>query len=54
MHADVIWDNCSEGETQLSESVQYESTRVIITGAIKGTSATVGCCRLTLHWSNLV
>lgn len=37
-YADVIWDNCSEGETQLLESVQYESARVI-TGAIKGTSA---------------
>jgi hypothetical protein len=36
MHADVIWDNCSEGVTQLLESVQYESTTVI-TGAIKGT-----------------
>jgi hypothetical protein len=24
-YADVIWDNCSEGETKMLESVQYES-----------------------------
>lgn len=37
-YGDVIWDNCSEGESQLIESVQYESARVV-TGAIKGNSA---------------
>ena len=36
-YGDVIWDNCSEGESQLLESVQYESARVV-TRAIKGTS----------------
>ena len=36
-YSDVVWDNCSEGESQLLESVQYESARVV-TRAIKGTS----------------
>jgi hypothetical protein len=40
-YADVIWDNCSEGETKMLESVQYESAIWVITGAIKGMSATL-------------
>ena len=36
-YSDVIWDNCCEWESQLLESVQYESARVV-TGAIEGTS----------------
>ena len=37
-YGDVIWDNCTEGEASLLESIQYECARVV-TGAIKGTSA---------------
>ena len=37
-YADVIWDNCSEGEIQLLVNLQYESAGAI-TGAIRGTSA---------------
>ena len=33
-----IWDNCTEGEASLLESIQYECARVL-TGAIEGTSA---------------
>ena len=36
-YGDVIWDNCTEGEASLLESIQYECARVV-TGAIKGTS----------------
>ena len=37
-YGDVIWDNCTEFESQLLESVQYDSAKVV-TGAIMGTSA---------------
>ena len=37
-YGDVIWDNCTDGESQLLESIQYDSARVV-TGAIKGTRA---------------
>jgi hypothetical protein len=36
-YADVIWDGCSEYESNILEGIQYEATRVV-TGAIKGTS----------------
>ena len=37
-YGDVIWDNCTEGEASLLESIQYECA-CVVTGAIKGTSA---------------
>jgi hypothetical protein len=37
-YADVVWDNCTSGNSDLLESVQYDAAK-IITGAIKGTSA---------------
>ena len=36
-YGDVIWDNCTDGESQLLDSIPYDSARVV-TGAIKGTS----------------
>jgi hypothetical protein len=36
-YADVLWDNCSQSESDLIESIQYESARVV-TGAMRGTS----------------
>ena len=39
-YGDVIWDNCTEGEASLLESIQYECARVV-TGAIKGTTVLV-------------
>lgn len=35
-YGDIIWDNCSDGESQLLESIQYGSAKVV-TGAINGT-----------------
>jgi hypothetical protein len=37
-YADIVWDNCTSGNSNLLESVQYDAAK-IITGAIKGTSA---------------
>ena len=37
-YADIVWDNCTSGNSDLLESVQYDAAK-IITGAIKGTSA---------------
>ena len=37
-YADIVWDNCTPGSSDLLESVQYNAAK-IITGAIKGTSA---------------
>ena len=37
-YGDLIWDNCSAGNSELLESVQYESAKVV-TGAIAGTSS---------------
>jgi hypothetical protein len=36
-YADVLWDGCMDGESDLIEFVQYESAKVV-TGAMKGTS----------------
>ena len=36
-YADVLWDGCTDGESDLLEFVQHESAK-IVTGAIKGTS----------------
>lgn len=36
-YADVIWDNCSEFDSQLLEDLQYDAAKVV-TGAMKGTS----------------
>jgi hypothetical protein len=37
-YGDLIWDDCSAGNSDLLESVQYESAEVV-TGAIAGTSS---------------
>ena len=37
-YADIVWDNCTSGSSDLLESVQYNAAK-IITGAVKGTSA---------------
>ncbi len=37
-YGDLIWDNCTVGNSELLESVQYESAKVV-TGAIEGTSS---------------
>ena len=36
-YADVLWDGCTESESDLLENVQYEAAK-IVTGAMKGTS----------------
>ncbi len=36
-YAVVLWDNCSQSESDLIESIQYASARVV-TGALRGTS----------------
>ena len=36
-YADVLWDGCTDGESDLLHFVQYESAK-IVTGAIKGTN----------------
>ena len=33
----LIWDGCTDGESDLLEFIQYEASK-IVTGAIKGTS----------------
>jgi hypothetical protein len=35
-YADVVWDGCSDSDSDLLESLQFEAAR-IITGAMKGT-----------------
>ena len=49
-YGDVIWDNCTEGEASLLESIQYECAHAV-TGAIKGTSA--GALMNELAWESL-
>ena len=36
-YADVLWDGCTDSESDLLEHVQYEAAK-IVTGAMKGTS----------------
>ena len=36
-YTDVVWDGCSETDSDLLEQLQYEAAR-LVTGAIKGTS----------------
>ncbi len=49
-YADVIWDGCSEYESNILEGVQYEAAHVV-TGAIKGTSK--GRLSNELCWKDL-
>ena len=49
-YGDVIWDNCTEAEANLLESIQYESA-CAVTGSIKGSSATKLLSELA--WENL-
>ena len=37
VYADVLWDGCSESESDLIEFLQYQQA-IVVTGAIKGTS----------------
>ena len=50
-YGDLIWDNCSAGNSELLESVQYESDKVV-TGAIAGTSSRR--LRDELAWEELI
>jgi hypothetical protein len=36
-YADVLWDSCTESESDILEHVQYEAAK-LVTGAMKGTS----------------
>ena len=36
-YTDVLWDGCTESESDLLEHVQYEAAK-IVTGVMKGTS----------------
>ena len=49
-YGDVIWDNCSEIDSKLLDSIQYDCAKVV-TGAIKGTSARA--LMNELGWENL-
>ena len=53
-YADVVWDSCLVGESDLLESLQFEGAQVV-TGAIKGTSwdcllRDTSCAELVLRW----
>ncbi len=49
-YGDIIWDNCTAGDSELLESVQYQSAKVV-TGAIRGTSS--NSLRAELAWEEL-
>ena len=49
-YGDLIWDNCTVGNSELLECVQYESAKVV-TGAIAGTSSK--SLREELAWEEL-
>ena len=49
-YADVLWDGCTDGESDLLEFVQYESAK-IVTGAIKGTSRQ--CLMKEIGWEDM-
>jgi hypothetical protein len=36
-YTDVLWDGCSENESDLIEHVQYQAA-IVVVGAMKGTS----------------
>ena len=36
-YADIVWNGCSDTESDLLDSVQYEAGK-IVTGVMKGTS----------------
>ena len=36
-YGDVLWDGCTDGESDLLEFVQYEAAKIVM-GAMKGTS----------------
>ena len=38
-YGDVIWNNCHDCDAALLDSIQYEAARLVVTGAIKGTSS---------------
>ena len=49
-YADVIWDGCSVGDTNLLEGIQNESAR-LVAGAMKGTNRK--CLLEELCWAEL-
>ena len=49
-YADVVWNGCSDTESDLLDSVQYEAGK-IVTGAMKGTSRQRLMCEL--GWEEL-
>ena len=49
-YADVVWDGCLVGDSDLLESLQLEGARVV-TGAIKGTSR--DCFLRDTSWAKL-
>ena len=49
-YADVVWNGCSDTESDLLDSVQYEAGK-IVTGAMKGTSGQRLMCKL--GWEEL-
>jgi hypothetical protein len=49
-YGSVVWDNCTREQSDLIESVQYESAR-IVTGLRKGTSRVNLYCEL--GWDSL-
>ena len=49
-YADVVWDGCLVGDSDLLESLQLEGARVV-TGAIKGTNR--DCLLRDTSWAKL-
>ena len=49
-YADVLWDGCTECESDLLEHVQYEAAK-IVTRAMKGTSK--HCLMQEIGWEDL-
>ena len=50
-YADVVWDGCSESDSNLLESSQIEGARVV-TGALKGTNR-VSLLKELISWVDL-
>ena len=49
-YADVLWDGCTESESDLLEHVQYEAAK-LVTGAMKGTSK--HCLMKEVGWESM-
>ena len=51
-YAEVLWDGCCDGESELLESVQYEAGKVI-TGAMSTRGTSRACLMAELGWEEM-